>query len=151
MNGANAEGGTAHGSHSGQWGLASLLLAGLVLLFFPLMIFLLFAAMTGAYEDPFVTSSDIDLGVTAVYLLAGSVLGLAVFALVCGVIGLLSGWFRRQAAGLAVAGTVTSLVAVAVAIILLLVALRCVEWVRALQKARFGPAGIRRPTPEQLQ
>jgi RNA polymerase sigma-70 factor (ECF subfamily) len=35
----------AQAGHAGQWGLASILLAGLVLVFFPLMVFLLFAGM----------------------------------------------------------------------------------------------------------
>jgi hypothetical protein len=115
------------------------------------MVFLLFGGMSGAYEDPFVESRDIDTGVLAVRVLAGGVLGLAVFALLCGVVGLVTGRYRRQPVGLSLAGTVSSIVAVSVAVVLLVVTLRCVEWVQSLQKTRFGPDGIHRPTPEQLR
>jgi hypothetical protein len=139
------------GGHSGQWGLASVLLSSLVIILFPLAVLLLFAGMMGAYEDPFVESRDIDLGVSALLVLVGGLLATAVFALVCGVVGLVIARHRRQSVGLSLAGVVSSIVAVAVAVMLLLIHLRSVEWVRSLQKARFGPGGIQRPTPEQLR
>jgi hypothetical protein len=145
-----AAGAGGHGNHSGQWGLASVLLSGLVLVLFPLMIFLMFAAIWGAYEDPFVESRDIDLGVTAAYMLVAALLGLALFALACAVVGLATSLFRKQAAGLSVAGTVTSLISVGVAVVLLLVGLRCIEWVRSLQRVRYEQH-IQQPSPEQLR
>jgi hypothetical protein len=141
---------SGHGNHSGQWGLASVLLSGLVLVLFPLMIFLMFVAIWGAYEDPFVESRDIDLGVTAAYLLVAAMLGLALFALACAVAGLATSLFRKQAVGLSVAGTVSSLSAVVVAVVLLLVGLRCIEWVRSLQRVRYEQH-IQQPSPEQLR
>jgi hypothetical protein len=139
------------GNHSGQWGLASVLLGSLVMVLFPLGVFLLFAGMMGAYEDPFVESRDIDLGVSAMYVLVGGLLAVAAFALVCGVAGLVTAGYRRQSVGLSLAGVVTSVAAVAVAVVLLLILLRSVEWVRSLQKTRFGPDGLQRPLPEQLR
>jgi hypothetical protein len=139
------------GNHSAQWGLSSVLLSSLVIVLFPLGVFLLFAGMMGAYEDPFVESRDIDLGVSAMYVLVGGLLATAAFALVCGVVGLVTAWYRRQSVGLSLAGVVSAVVAVAVAVVLLLILLRSVEWVRSLQKTRFGPDGIKRSTPEQLR
>jgi hypothetical protein len=138
------------GSQSWQWGLSSVLLSSLVIVLFPLGVFLLFAGMMGAYEDPFVESRDIDLGVAVAYVLVGGLLAVATFALVCGVVGLVAACRRGQSVGLSLAGVVTSVVAVAVAVVLLLAQLRAAEWVRSLQKTRFGPAGIKRPTPEQI-
>ena len=139
------------GNHSGQWGLASILLSSLVIVLFPLGVGLLFAGMMGAYEDPFVESRDIDLAITGMYVLVGGLLALAVFALACGIVGLVTARYRRQSVGLSVAGVVISVVAVAVAVVLLLGHLRAAEWARSLQKTRFGPGGIKRPTPEQMR
>src|SRR5215471_16172788 len=105
------------GNHSGQWGLASVLLSSLVIVLFPLGVFLLFAGMMGAYEDPFVESRDIDLGVSAMYVLVGGLLAVAAFALVCGVVGLGTARYRRQSLGLSLAGVMSSAVAVAVAVV----------------------------------
>jgi hypothetical protein len=139
------------GNQSWQWGLSSVLLSGLVIVLLPLGVFLIFAAMMGAYEDPFVESRDIDLGVAAMYVVVGGLVAIAVFALACGVVGLVASCRRGQSVGLSLAGVVSSVVAVAVAVVLLLVHLRSVEWVRTLQKTRFGPGGIKRPTPEQMR
>lgn len=134
---------TRPNNHAGQWGLAGLLLALAVILFFPLMCFLLAGAMIGVAEDPFVEPRDIGLGVLAVQLLAGGVLLLAAFGLLCGVVGLVSGLVRRQPLGLSVAGLVASLAAVTFAVVLLVVSVRCVEWTVTYQKDHFGPDGKR--------
>ena len=139
------------GNHSGQWGLASLLLSSLVIIMFPLMVGAMFAAMMGAYEDPFVESRDIDLGVLAAQIVVGGLFCIALFAFACGVIGLASALFRKQSFGLSLAGTANSVLAVAVAVTLLLGMMRSVEWIRSLQKTRYGPDGIQRPTPEQMR
>jgi hypothetical protein len=111
----------------------------------------MFAAMMGAYEDPFVESRDIDLGVLAAQIVVGGLFCIALFAFACGVIGLASALFRKQSFGLSLAGTANSVLAVAVAVTLLLGMMRSVEWIRSLQKTRYGPDGIQRPTPEQMR
>jgi hypothetical protein len=141
---------SGHGNHAGQWGLASMLLSGLVLVLFPLMVFLLFVGIWGAYEDPFVESRDIDLGITAGYVLVTTMLVLALFALMCAMAGLVTSLLRKQAAGLSVAGAVSSLAAVVVAVVLLLAGLRCIEWVRSLQRVRYEQH-IQQPSPDQLR
>jgi hypothetical protein len=136
----------SQGGHSGQWGLASILLAALVLLLFPMMVLAIFAAMTGAYHDAFLESRDIDLAIWATWAMVGGMAALAVFALLCGLMGLGAAVRRGQPAGLSLAGTVVALAAVAVCIPLILATLRGAEWARELQKERFGP-GVHRPPP----
>lgn len=138
-------------THSGQWGLAGLLLALAVVLFFPLMCFLLAGAMTGVANDDYLVTRDIALGVLAVQLLAGGVLLLAAFGLLCGVVGVVSGLVRRQPLGLSVAGVVASLAAVTFAVVLLVVSLRCVEWTVGYQQTHFGPDGKRKDTTPTFQ
>lgn len=134
------------GHHAGQWGLAGLLIALAVIVLFPLLCFLLAGAMFGVAEDDYLETGDIALGVLAVQILAGGVLVLAAFALLCGVIGVVSGLVRRQPLGLSVAGLVASLAAVTFAVVLLVVSLRCVEWTVNYQKTHFGPDGKRSDT-----
>jgi hypothetical protein len=136
--------------HTGQWGLAGLLLALAVVLFFPLMCFLLAGAMTAVANDDYLETRDIGLGVLAVQLLAGGVLVLAAFGLLCGVVGVVSGLVRRQPLGLAVAGVVASLAAVTFAVVLLVATLRCVEWTVSYQAKHFGPDGKRSYTTPTL-
>lgn len=138
---------SASGNHAGQWGLAGLLIALAVVLFFPLMCFLLAGAMIGVGNDDYLETRDIALGVLAVQVLAGGVLLLAGFALLCGVVGVVSGLVRRQPLGLSVAGLVASLAAVVFAALLLVIALRCVEWTVGYEKDHFGPDGKRLTTP----
>jgi hypothetical protein len=139
------------GNHSGQWGLASVLLSSLVIVMFPMGIFLLFAGMMGAYEDPFVESRDINLGILAMYIVSCGLGAIAVYALFSAIVGLCSAFFRSQSFGLSLAGLVSSVVAVGTAGALLLATTRGVEWVQQLEKTRYGPDGLRRPTPEQMR
>lgn len=126
------------GSHSGQWGLSSILIGGLVVFMFPIVIMSLFGAMTGAFYDEFLTSSDIDLGVTATYVQVIGLLVLSTVALICAAIGLLSGLMRRQPLGLSISGAFMAIVAIVLGVVLFLIAERCVEWARGYQKERFG-------------
>jgi len=139
------------GNHSGQWGLSSILLSSLIIMLFPLMILLLFVAMYGAYEDPFVESKDIDLGVLGIWVVTGGLFVISMFAMFSGIRGLNEARRYNQSRGLALGGTILSVVAVGAALVLLLVTARSVEWVRALQKTRFGPDRIERPFPEDLR
>src|SRR5262245_44072576 len=141
----------AAASHSGQWGLSAILVGGLVVISFPIVVMSMFGTMVGANSNDYLTSSDIDLGVTATYATVIGLLVLAIFALLCGGLGLLSALIRRQPLGLAIGGTVMSIVAVVLAVVLLMIALRSLDWTRDLQKRRFGPGGINRGLPIQFR
>jgi hypothetical protein len=95
--------------------------------------------MAGAYTNDFLQSSDLDLGITTTQVSTGGLLALAIFALVCGIVGIMSAFFRRQPLGLALGGTVVAIVAVIVAVILVLIAQKCIDWTRDFQKQRFSP------------
>ena len=136
----------AGGSHAGQWGLAAILLGSLVLLLTPLLVLLMFAAMLGAYTDPFVESRDIDLGLWGSWLLVGGVTALALFSLVCGVLGLAAAMSRKQPLGLSLAGTVVALAALSAAVVVILAEVRAAEWTRWFQMERFD-RGIHQPAP----
>ena len=141
---------TASGTHSGQWGLSALLIGALVVILFPIMVMSFFGAMAGAYNNEFLQSSDLDLGVTTTQVSTGGLLALAIFALICGIVGIMSAFFRRQPFGLALGGTVVAIVAVIVAIILVLIAQKCIDWTRDFQKHRFGQEW-RKPNPVQFR
>jgi hypothetical protein len=129
----------SNGTHSGQWGLSALLIGALVVILFPIMVMSFFGAMAGAYTNDFLQSSDLDLGVITTEVATGGLLALAIFALICGIIGILSAFFRRQPLGLAAGGTVVAIVAVVVTVILVLIADKCIDWTREYQKHRFSP------------
>ncbi len=132
------------GNHSGQWGLASILLSSLVIVMFPMMTLLVFASLLGVYYDDQLESRDIDLAVPTLYVAVAGLFGIAAFGLLCGLIGLLSALFRRQSFGLSLAGIVTSLVAVALAGAMVLIGSRAVEWTRDYQKDSFRPDGFKK-------
>ncbi|HEV3146361.1 MAG TPA: hypothetical protein VGZ47_20910 [Gemmataceae bacterium] len=136
-------------THSGQWGLSALLIGGLVVILFPIMVMSFFGAVTAAYGNDFLQSSDLDLGVLTTEVSTGGLLGLAIFALVCGIIGIMSALFRRQPCGLAAGGTVVEIVAVLLAIVLVVIASKCIDWTREFQKQRFSPEW-RRGNPIQI-
>lgn len=129
--------GPAPAGHSAQWGLSALLLSMLIIILFPIVVMSLFAAMVGAYSNDFLKSSDIDLGVLATHVMVIGLLALAVFASLCGLAGLFSATKRRQPFGLSIAGTVLALPAVVLSLVLLSIALRCIEWSRGYQNDRF--------------
>jgi hypothetical protein len=128
---------TTNGNHAGQWGLAALLLSALVLILFPLLVGLLFASMVGAYNNAFLKSEDLDLGISGGWAVVGGVAALAVLALACGVIGLVAAGRRGQPLGLSLAGTIIAVVAVVAGVVLLLAGQRTGEWLRWLQKERY--------------
>jgi hypothetical protein len=128
----------SEGWHSGQWGLSAFMVGALVIVMMPLGIGLMFGSMVGAYGNGDLKSSDLDLGILVTELLVGGTCLLAVFSLLFGIIGLLTGLYRKQAIGLAAGGTVTGVVAIVMAIILAMVAAGCIEWARDYQKRRFS-------------
>jgi hypothetical protein len=138
------------GNHAGQWGLAAILLGSLVLILFPMIVGLLFACMVGAYNNAFLKSDDIDLGITGGWSVVWGVAALAVVALVCGLTGLISSSVRGQPRGLSVAGTLVAVVAVASAVVLVLASQRTAEWLRWLQKERYE-RGIWYPKGEGMR
>jgi hypothetical protein len=140
----------ADGKHSLHWGLASILIGALSLIVMPMVLGTILGGMAGAYHDQYLVSGDLDLAVYGGWTVVMGVVGLALFALLCGIIGLIVGKSRRQPMGLPLAGTVLSLIAVAAAAVLFLSAQRCSDWVRWYQKERFErgnpyPAPVTRP------
>jgi hypothetical protein len=137
-NAAASESNHRGGSHSGQWGLSAILIGGLVVFMFPIIVMSLFGAMTGAFHNDFLKPNDIDLGISATYAMVFGLLFLSVIAVGCAVVGVLSGFVRRQPMGLSIGGTVLAVVAVVLAVILLLIAQRCIDWARDYQNERFA-------------
>jgi hypothetical protein len=138
------------GTHAGQWGLAAILLGALVILLFPMFLLLIGGLLMGSYEDPFVESRDIDLAVTGSWAVFGAMAGIALFSLICAIVGLVSARERRQPLGLSIAGFVVALAAMVITGILLLGLQRAADWTRQLQQLR-NEKGIRRPPPEMFR
>lgn len=137
MSVAREPNGPATGTHAGQWGLAAVLISSLLLILFPMMVLLLFASMVGAYNNEFLESRDLDLGIAGGWVVIGTFGALAGFSLVFAIVAVAVAKFRGQPLGLPVAGTIMSLVSVAAMVVLFLAALRTSEWLRWLQKERF--------------
>ncbi len=135
---------TANGSHSAQWGLASILIGSLVLVGWPIGMGLLFGSLVAIWHSDMLESSVLDLGVVGGWVLIGGVSGLALVGLLCGVTGLAAAKSHGQPRGLSVAGTLVSLVAVAAMVVFFLGALQAAEWIRWLQKERYEK-GIQYP------
>jgi hypothetical protein len=142
-------GSSRQGNHSGQWGLASVLLGSVVLLLFPMMLALMLSSMVAMVWDDANESQDVDLGVLTTYVCVFGIAGVAGFAVFCGLIGLASALFRRQSFGLSLAGTFTAVVALAMAGVLVLIMFRVVEWTRDYQKTHYDFKGQKIQTPHQ--
>jgi hypothetical protein len=133
------------GNHSGQWGLASILLSSVVIILFPMITALMLAVIIAMVQDDANTSRDVDLGCSAAYLVVFGLFGIAVVAVLCGLFGLATALFRWQPFGLSLAGTLTALVALATAGVLVLIMLRCVEWTRDYQRTHYDSNGDKIP------
>ena len=95
--------------HAGEWGLASLLTGGFLLLFAPIIvIFNLFFWNTGEHVVATAAGWAMKLVVVGAVIAALLVLALCAASLAIGVRALQSAVRRRQPAGLAVAGTMLS-------------------------------------------
>jgi hypothetical protein len=134
-----------HGNHSGQWGLASILLSSLVIILFPMIVVLMLAVTIALAQGEGETSGDVDLGCNAAYLVVFGLCGIAVLAFLCGLFGLATALFRWQPFGLPLAGTVTAVVALASAGVLVLIMLRCVDWTRWYQQTHYDSSGNKIP------
>ncbi len=110
--------------HSGQWGLASLLMGGVVLILVPLFLLVFFTGTQLAWNNPSFDDKAMSLASLGSTAIVGGLAGLAVFGFIFGIIGLVSGLVRGQPGGLALGGTLTCLVAMVLAIILLLATFR---------------------------
>src|SRR5262249_16549597 len=103
-------------THAGQWGLASLLTGGVIPILVPLFL-LVFFHLTGMILDRrMFDSASMKLLSTAGTVVVLGLVGLGVFSFLFGIIGMLSALIRGQPGGLAVAGSVVSLVGLVLAI-----------------------------------
>jgi hypothetical protein len=107
-------------SHSGQWGLASLLTGLGVLLLVPLLLIVFFLLLNTIWDSKKNDDATVKLITTAVYVVVLGLVGLGVLSFLFGIIGMVSALVRGQPGGLSVAGSVVSLVALVLAIILML-------------------------------
>jgi hypothetical protein len=108
------------GGHSAQWGLASILLAGLVLILFPLLMLVLHLyeprcdlPLTRLKQD------DNHTGLVLGCFLPTCLIGVALLAVVCAVTGLSTANTLQQPRGLPMAGMVLSVFAVLISFVLL--------------------------------
>ena len=114
-------------AHSGHWGLASLVMGSVVLILVPLF-FLTFILGTDLvlnkdwFDDP-----ALKLTTIGSWVIVCSLVGLGLFGFIFGIVGMVSGLVRTQPAGLAVAGTLVSLVAMVFAIVLMLATFRLTD------------------------
>jgi predicted RNA-binding Zn-ribbon protein involved in translation (DUF1610 family) len=121
--------------HAAEWGLASLLVAGVLILMFPLMLIVVIGGDAVAWAGD-VQGSDIDQAIGVGYLTGISLIGLGVLALFFGLMGLTAAAYRKQPFGLSVAGTLVSLGALFLAIMLMIVIVRIGDDLRKLQNQR---------------
>jgi hypothetical protein len=130
------------GGHSGQWGLGALLLSFMLLFLFPLITVVILGALIGAWNIYDVEIRHIDFGVLAGKVIAYSLLGLGGFALLSGLWGILSGLRRGQPLGLPLAGTLASVVALGLCLVLVQITHFAIEDTQRLktQHRRFRPA-----------
>ncbi len=132
--------------HAGQWGLAALLLSCFLLVMFPVLLIAVFlGAVVGVMS---LTTDEQSLRVYAAYFnnaLYGFA-GAAVLALIFGIIGVMSAVFRRQPAGLAIAGSIVSVLALVTQLLLLLMVHRVVDDMirdKPLWQQQIGPPGFK--------
>jgi hypothetical protein len=124
---APAQGSALAANHSGQWGLASLLLGCFLILVFPIA-----AVGCGAGAALGALARSVDEHalrgwVSVVKLAVYCLIGAAALALVFGFLGLWSAWSRRQPAGLAVAGSSVAVLALVLHLLLLVIYDRLAE------------------------
>jgi hypothetical protein len=107
--------------------LASLVMGSVVLILVPLF-FLTFILGTDLvlnkdwFDDP-----ALKLTTIGSWVIVCSLVGLGLFGFIFGIVGMVSGLVRTQPAGLAVAGTLMSLVAMVFAIVLMLATFRLTD------------------------
>jgi hypothetical protein len=108
------------GSHSGQWGLAGLLLGFLVLILFPIGVGTILGLLIGAWNIDEVELRHVEFAVLGGRVVVYGLAGLGVLALLCGVLGLIRAFGRGQPFGLAFAGTATGLLATIAGVVLVI-------------------------------
>jgi hypothetical protein len=115
------------GGHSGHWGLASLLTAGVVLIAVPLFLTAFVNGTNQLWNNPRFDEKAmklVTLGSTAVVL---ALVALAVLAFLFGIAGIIAAMARGQPSGLPLAGTLVSLAAMVFAIVLMLATFRLAD------------------------
>jgi hypothetical protein len=95
--------------HAAEWGLASLLTGGVLLLMAPVT--LIFNFLFWVSGSRVLAPSDMRLAFQGAMIALVVLLGLVLASLSCGVIGLYSAVTRRQPAGLAAAGILVNVAA----------------------------------------
>src|SRR5262245_4360115 len=116
--------------HAGQWGLAALLLGCFLLVLFPVMLLAEFAGAAVAVQDRSMDESAFRFFTGGFVAVAYGLIGVAILALIFGVIGLISALVRGQPAGLSCAGTVMAVASLALHILLVIITHRVVEELR---------------------
>jgi hypothetical protein len=132
-------------THSGQWGLASLLMSIVILLLVPIFLMVFFVGTNLAWSNPHFDAAAMRLAYIGSMVIVFSLVGLGLLAFLFGIIGMISGMVRGQPGGLSIGGTLTSLVAMVLAIILMLATFRLVEDLRKHVDQR--PRGGERKKP----
>jgi hypothetical protein len=127
-------------AHSGHWGLASLLIGSVVVIAVPifLMAFVIGANLAGTtshFDDKAMQLTSI-----ATLVIVLSLVGLGLFGFIFGIVGMVSGLVRTQPGGLAMAGTLVSLVAMVFAIVLMLATFRLTDELKKMVDKRTRSA-----------
>jgi hypothetical protein len=114
----------AASTHAGQWGLASLLMGLVILLLVPLFFLVFLHLTTLIWDKAFFDSSSMKLTSLASTIIVLGLVGLGLFSFLFGIIGMVSAMVRGQPGGLAVAGSIVSLAALVLAIIVMMATFR---------------------------
>jgi hypothetical protein len=130
-------------THAGQWGLASLLMSLVVLLLVPLFLLVFLLLTMWIWDKTFFDAASMKLTSVASTIIVLGLVGLGLFSFLFGIIGMVSAMVRGQPGGLAVAGSIVSLVALVLAIILMMATFRLMG---ELQK-QVETRGPQKPAP----
>lgn len=130
------------GGHSGQWGLAALLIAFMTIIIMPIELATFSGLLIGAWHINAVEWRHIEYSIIGCRVLIYGLLALALLGLFCGFMGLARAVRRKQPFGLSVAGTATAVLAVATAGLLVGAGEYMIEDTRRLraEHRRFRPA-----------
>lgn len=132
----------SHGTQSGQWGLAALLLGFLLLLLFPIGLAVMIGLLIGAWEVSAVESRHIDFAILGGRVVVYSLVGLGCVAVIAGLMGLVASARFSQPVGLSLVGTLVAGVALAAMVVLTVAGHYIIEDIGRLRREhpRFRPA-----------
>ena len=130
-------------NHSGHWGLASVLVGCLLILFFPISLLVIGVGVQSSYGGfGQWDASGLQLADTIAHITVYCLMGLGVLGLLAGLIGLISGLVRRQPVGLPIMGLFLCLGGLVFSIMLLITVNRVADdmWrMINFQDRRFQP------------